>query len=684
MPLPRPLRLLPVLVLPALLAAGCGSSGGDTPDTTVAAAADTSAAAGTTAAVSPVSDGASWYSCAPSQPFAGLQPVAAGTRLKVATTVAPITSIVSNVAGGLADVEGIVPEGTNSHTFEPKPSVATLLSQANLVIVNGLKLEEPTRDLAEANAAAGSAIVELGTRTITPEQELYDFSFPKEGGKPNPHLWTNPPMAACYARISADALKAADPANADAYEANATAYIAKLQQVDAAFRTASDTVPAGNRQLLTYHDAYAYFAQTYGWTVIGAIQVSDFEEPTPREVADLIKQVKDVGVPAIFGSEVFPSPVLEQIGKEAGVALRRRAARRRPARRTPGDPQHSLLGLHALRLLDHDQGAGRRPRRPRRPGRSRTPPTTNGGRTPSEPAPELTTLVSTLVTLRRRGRARTTVPRSWTTSTSRYVPFTSSVSSARPALGQEHACSKPCYGGIKPMSTATVHRASTGCASATCPRSRPSTGTSRSPWPTCLLMARRIASDGSPWKQRRTEQRDDRRSCSNASASAASAVATSAQLSGGQQQRVFLARALLMRIPQLLLMDEPTSGRRREAPDTRSSTCCRTSTREGRHHRSSARTTSTAWRPTCPNVVCLNRTVIAGQATPCEVITTRPCWRRTYGARMDVLVHAHGHARRRRPHDPPCTFGMNPFEHEHVDHRSGRTVLSSAFFRNGP
>jgi ABC-type Zn uptake system ZnuABC Zn-binding protein ZnuA len=103
-------------------------------------------------------------------------------------------------------------------------------------------------------------------------------------------------------------------------------------------------VAPGNRELLTYHDAYAYFAAQYGWKVIGAIQVSSFEDPTPKEVASLIEQVKREHVPAIFGSEVFPSTVLAEIGREAHVkyvdTLRDDDL---PGR--PGDHDHSYLGL---------------------------------------------------------------------------------------------------------------------------------------------------------------------------------------------------------------------------------------------------------------------------------------------------------------------------------------------------
>lgn len=267
-----------------------------------------------------------------------------GEALVIATTVAPITSITSAIVGDLATVTGIVPEGTNSHTFEPPPSAAATLSEADLVFINGLQLEEPTRELAEANAKEGSEIVELGARTITEEQYRYDFSFPEEQGKPNPHLWTNPPMVKRYAAIIRDTVVERDPANADAYRANHDTYVAAVDRLDAAMRASFATIPEGQRKLLTYHDAYAYFAADYGWTVIGAIQVSDFEDPSPKEVADLIDQVRAEGVRAIFGSEVFPSPVLEQIGREAGVRYVD-VLRDDDLPGEPGADEHSLLGL---------------------------------------------------------------------------------------------------------------------------------------------------------------------------------------------------------------------------------------------------------------------------------------------------------------------------------------------------
>jgi ABC-type Zn uptake system ZnuABC Zn-binding protein ZnuA len=109
-------------------------------------------------------------------------------------------------------------------------------------------------------------------------------------------------------------------------------------------KAATATIPADQRKLVTYHDAYAYFAKHYGYTVVGALQPSSFDEPTPKEVADLISQISTEGVKAVFGSEVFPSPVLEQIGAETGVRYVD-VLRDDDLIGAPGDPEHSWLGL---------------------------------------------------------------------------------------------------------------------------------------------------------------------------------------------------------------------------------------------------------------------------------------------------------------------------------------------------
>ena len=251
----------------------------------------------------------------------------------------------ANIAGGTASViTGVVPEGTNSHTFEPRPSDAATLESADIIFINGLVLEEPTKDLALANIKPSANICELGSEILPESEYIYDFSFPKEGGKPNPHLWTNPPMAKQYAQVVRDVLVRRDPSNAAIYESNFVAFAVKIDALDDAIKIATATIPEDQRKLLTYHDAYAYFAVKYGFTVIGAIQPSSFDEPTPKEIGQLISQVKNQNVKAIFGSEVFPSTVLEQIGAETGVRYVD-VLRDDDLIGKPGDPEHSWLGL---------------------------------------------------------------------------------------------------------------------------------------------------------------------------------------------------------------------------------------------------------------------------------------------------------------------------------------------------
>lgn len=282
-------------------------------------------------------------------PFAALLFAACGGGddddgvLRVVTTVSPITSIVEGIAGDRVRVDGVVPEGVNSHTFEPAPSVARLLADADLIVVNGLSLEEPTLELAES-ANDDAAILLLGDATVSPEEWVFDFSFPEEAGRPNPHLWTDPILALRYAELVTARLSELDPDNAAYFGTNLEAFRARIEALDAAIVEAVATVPAGQRRLLTYHDSWPYFARRYGMTVIGAVQPSDFSEPSARELARLIDQIREEHVPAVFGSEVFESDALETIARESGATYID-DLRDDDLPGEPGDPEHSYLGL---------------------------------------------------------------------------------------------------------------------------------------------------------------------------------------------------------------------------------------------------------------------------------------------------------------------------------------------------
>jgi len=284
----------------------------------------------------------------------------ADNRPLIATTVAPITSIAASIAGDRARIEGIVPEGTNSHTFEPSPQIAKLLSDADLILVNGLKLEDPTMKMAESNKKETTQIVEIGTLVLPESDYLYDFSFPVEEGKPNPHLWTDPSYAIKYAGVIRDQLSELDPENADYYAENFTNFEKLATELSDALTADQQSVPAGNLKLLTYHDAYAYFAKSYGWTVIGAIQPNDFADPSASEVARLIDQVKAEKVTTIFGSEVFPSAVLEEVGRATGARYED-TLRDDDLPGAPGDSEHSWLGLMKYNYRTMISGLGGTP-----------------------------------------------------------------------------------------------------------------------------------------------------------------------------------------------------------------------------------------------------------------------------------------------------------------------------------
>ncbi len=262
----------------------------------------------------------------------------------VVTTVAPLRSIIEEVGGDRITVVALVPEGANSHTYDPPPSAVGEIERADLIVINGLNLELPTLELAEANASDGTQIVQLGNLAVSPDEYVFDFSFPEEDGNPNPHLWTAPHLAVTYAQIVRDELSNVDPDGTDYFAANADRFITRLWELDEAIAAATQTIPEAHRKLITYHDSFPYFAPRYGLEIIGAIQPSDFSEPSPREVADLIEQIRSAGVPAIFGSEVFPSEVLNTIAREAGaVQVSTLSDDDLPG--APGDAGNTLIGM---------------------------------------------------------------------------------------------------------------------------------------------------------------------------------------------------------------------------------------------------------------------------------------------------------------------------------------------------
>jgi ABC-type Zn uptake system ZnuABC Zn-binding protein ZnuA len=267
-------------------------------------------------------------------------------KLDVVASVSPITSIIKNIGGERIELTGLVPEGVNSHTFELVPSDVIKINNADLVIINGLGLESTLEDAALGAQSKNPKlqILKLADNTISPAQWLFDFSFPREKGDPNPHLWLNVAYAIKFANLTRDKLTEMDPQNVAYYSENTERYISLLKKLDEGILQAVHTVPPQNRKLLTYHDSWAYFATRYNMTVVGAVQPSDFGEPTPRELARLIDQIKSERIPAIFASEVFPTQVVKQIAKESDAKIVETLSDD-DLPGNSGEPRHSYVGM---------------------------------------------------------------------------------------------------------------------------------------------------------------------------------------------------------------------------------------------------------------------------------------------------------------------------------------------------
>jgi ABC-type Zn uptake system ZnuABC Zn-binding protein ZnuA len=268
----------------------------------------------------------------------------AAAPLNVVTTVAPITDIVKQVGADAISLRGLVPAGINSHLFSPTPGDVRYLADADLVILNGLLLEVPTEKLARRSSKPNVVILKLGDRTIGQANWVFDKPFPTSQGHPNPHLWLDVTHAMTYVTLVRDQLSALDPAHEALYQTNAATYLQQLTRLDRCIETAIATIPPPHRKLLTYHDAWLYFARRYGMTVIGAIQPANFAEPSARDMTRMMTQIRQAKVPAIFGSEVFPSKVLKKIADETQVQYVD-TLRDDDLPGEPGEARHSYVGM---------------------------------------------------------------------------------------------------------------------------------------------------------------------------------------------------------------------------------------------------------------------------------------------------------------------------------------------------
>jgi len=234
-----------------------------------------------------------------------------GPVVLASTTV--LADIARNVAGGRVDVESLLPPGADPHAYQASPSDVAKITESTVLIVNGLGYETFLQPLLEN--AGGERLVIEASAGISPGKDA-------EGGV-DPHIWLDPNLVVRYVENIRDGLIQADPQGSEVYKSNAEAYIAQLTELDVWIVEQIAQIPSERKLLVTNHEALGYFAERYGFTIIGTVipGASSDAAPSAKQMAELIDQIESTGAPAIFLGEVENPALAQQIAKEAGAVV---------------------------------------------------------------------------------------------------------------------------------------------------------------------------------------------------------------------------------------------------------------------------------------------------------------------------------------------------------------------------
>ena len=250
---------------------------------------------------------------APSSPSASAG--GQGPRVVASTTI--FADFVRQVGRGrLGSVESIVQAGVEVEDYDPKPENIKNIAQADLVVYNGLALDRWVPKLVQGAKAGVATLVLSDGLPVLGKGESEDEDI---NGNGNPHFWLDVQYAKTYVQKIRDRLTALDPQGGPVYAQNTTAYIAQLDQLDASIKQQVAKIPPANRKLVTFHEAFPYFGTRYGFQLIGVITPSVGQEPSPAELADLVKAVKAANVRAVFSEAQFSPRLTQTLAQEAGV-----------------------------------------------------------------------------------------------------------------------------------------------------------------------------------------------------------------------------------------------------------------------------------------------------------------------------------------------------------------------------
>ena len=231
-------------------------------------------------------------------------------RLKIVASFSILGDFVGNVGGDRVEVTTLVGPNGDVHVYTPAPADAKKIADASLVVINGLGLEGWLPRLVESSG--GKAVIVTASQGIAPR---------KLGSDADPHAWQSVPNAKIYVADIRDALVSVDPTDAALFQANAAAYVAKLDALDGEVRTSVAQIPQGKRKVISTHDAFGYFAAAYGIEFMAPLGVSTESEPSARDIARIITQVRKEGIPAVFLENIADPRLMRRISAETGAKV---------------------------------------------------------------------------------------------------------------------------------------------------------------------------------------------------------------------------------------------------------------------------------------------------------------------------------------------------------------------------
>lgn len=244
---------------------------------------------------------------------------------RVIASFSILGDLVAQVGGERIDLQVLVGPDQDAHMYQPRPADSARLSQADLVVVNGLGFEGWIDRLIQASGYQGPVIVATeGLSSIPMAEDFLDPDDITQADPQNlidPHAWQSPKKVHTYIQNILQGLITINPAAEDYYRKNARVYLAELDALDQKITAALAAIPAQRRTVVTSHDAFGYFAADYGLTFLAPQGMSTESEASAREVATLIEQIREKNITALFVENISDGRLLEQIARETGVSI---------------------------------------------------------------------------------------------------------------------------------------------------------------------------------------------------------------------------------------------------------------------------------------------------------------------------------------------------------------------------